>query len=110
MIPNPMPSSALPNAHRVTLAREFRESSRVGPRVWSLVGLALVLCIVLPKFIWVALALWLVFVFPLAVSGLFRWALTEILRKVAASGTVVVRRPEAARTERVITGRVVSPR
>lgn len=108
-----MPQSALPKPRGATLASEFRESSRVGPRVWSLVGLALVLCLIVPKFIWVALALWLVFVFPLAVGGLFRWALAEILRKVAASGsaTVVIRQPPAAaaRTERVITGRVVSP-
>lgn len=107
-----MPRSTLPPPPRVTLAGEFRESSRVGPRVWSLVGLGLVLSIIVPKFIWVALALWLVFVFPLAVGGLFRWALAEILRRAVVSGSAgsVVRRPAAAaRTERVITGRVVSP-
>lgn len=83
----------------------------MGPRVWSLVGAALLLCLVLPKFIWVALALWLVFVFPLAVGGLFRWAAREFLRKVATSesSAVVIGRPAPARTERVITGRVVSP-
>lgn len=106
-----MPRPALPKRRGVTLAREFRESSRVGPRVWSLVGLALIVCVIVPQFVWIALALWLVFVFPLAIGGLFRWALAEVMRKMASSGSaaVVVRRPVPARTERVVVGRVVSP-
>lgn len=108
-----MPRPFLPKRRAVTLAREFRDSSRVGPRVWSLVGLALILGAISPQSIWVALALWIVFVFPLAVGGLARWALAEALRKLAASGasssTAGLRRPAPARAERVVTGRVVSP-
>ena len=101
-----MPRRSLPKRRTATLAREFRESSRVGPRVWALVGLALVAGLIFPQSIWISLALWLVFVFPLAVGGLLRWALAETIRKMATAAPV--RRAPAPPNERVVTGRVVS--
>lgn len=72
---------------RSTLAREFRESCRVGPRAWFLVGVALLLTAMFDKLVWLALILWLLFVLPAVIGGLLSWAVSECIRWISAART-----------------------
>lgn len=105
-------STKEPKVPRVTLARELRISCEAGPRAWALMGILLTLCLVFPRFTWVVLAMWLVFVFPLALGGLIHWALLELVVFFAVSPRPMREEelPPVPRKERVVKGRVVKSR
>jgi hypothetical protein len=81
---------------RITLAREFRESCRVGPRAWFIVGVAFLLTAMFDKLVWLALILWLLFVLPAVLGGLFSWAVSECIRWISAARTTMPNTAAAA--------------
>lgn len=70
---------------RSSLAKEFRDCFRAGPRVWLIVGVTLAVSSLFAKVVWVALVLWLLFVLPAILGGLFSWAVSECIHWIQAA-------------------------